>query len=215
MSGTTRYPAAALYPHAEQFASGIADLCVKVEIAGSLRRGKPAVGDIEVVALPHDAPTLLARLDTWVATGRAFKATYSDGAHRWGTRYRGIKLPGSNFRPGCPAKIELWLADALNFGWILALRTGSADANEFMVRQMNFRGAPFRAREGYWWVQDRRIAVPDEVEVFRLWGLAEPVPPQQRELAVYQRLFARPTWGQHWTYADEAAEAAPTQEAMF
>lgn len=209
MSGTTKYPAVEVYPHAEQFGAGIADLCARVEIAGSLRRGKPMVGDIEVVAQPHDAPTLLARLDTWVATGRAFKAVYRDGAHRWGAKYRGVKLPG------CPAKIELWLADALNFGWILALRTGSADANEFMMRQMNFRGAPFRAREGYWWAQDRRIAVPDEAEVFRLWGLSEPVPPPQRELSVYQRLFARPAWGQHWTYADAEVSAEPMQREMF
>jgi DNA polymerase/3'-5' exonuclease PolX len=42
---------------AEQCRAVLAPFCARIEIAGSIRRGKPQVKDIELVAMPRQVPT--------------------------------------------------------------------------------------------------------------------------------------------------------------
>ena len=95
------------------------DQCDEIVIAGSLRRGKALVGDGEIVALPKYAPNLLARLDRMVAEQLIVKAAYGEKrTTRWGEKYRGFVYQG--------LRIELFVAEPENWGYILWLRTGPA-----------------------------------------------------------------------------------------
>lgn len=208
MSGDIKYPADQLRPLAEKVVAALADLCERIEIAGSLRRGKPMIGDVEIVVQPKRPATLLARLDTWVALNKVHKAVYSDNSRRWGPKYRGLVFPGY------PAKVEIFLADADNWGWQLALRTGAADANAFMMTQCQRYDSPFRSVEGYWQIEGvGRITVPDERELFRLWGSKEVIPPQERTVELYQRVFRKPQWARQYTFVQP--EETMTQEGLF
>lgn len=207
-----RWEAAAVAGHARLLVDELRDLCDRIEIAGSLRRKQSFVKDVEIVALPKHRATLLARLDTWVATGKIHKATYGDTGTRWGEKYRGFIYAGVRF--------EIFIADADNWGYILWLRTGPGDANQYVMQQLIYQKAPIRPAEGYFRECDERgeptgaaIRVAGEAEMFRLLAM-DTLAPEDRTLAAYEAALKAPHW---WTQEWEtvAVEAAPTQTGMF
>src|SRR6185369_17955116 len=89
--------------------------CECIEIAGSVRRGKPEVHDAEVVIIP--TPDLLPLTDNLIEYGTAQYALYGEKrTKRWGQNYRGLLFKG--------IKCELFMANEENWGYQLVLRTG-------------------------------------------------------------------------------------------
>lgn len=157
--------------------------CERIEIAGSLRRRKPAVGDIELVVIPRfaDAPAgdlwgeltervdLLARAvnDALIAGSlapRAVEIHRADGTietgYRMGSAYRALVFDG--------IPVDLFATDADRWGCIFALRTGPGDWNTRLVTDVNRH---FRQ------VQDGRVLhfgkplpTPEERDFFRAMG---------------------------------------------
>ena len=201
-SSIERIPAADAWRLAVPVVEQLRDLCDRIEPAGSLRRGRATVGDVEIVALPTFAPALLARLDTWVAVGKIHQAHYPHNTLRWGGKYRGFVLRG---KPS--VRFELFLADADNWGYQFWLRTGPGDANHYVMSRL--ASAPYKPRDGYWWIGDTRLRVADEDALFRLLGLPF-IPPEQRRIEVYQRGMVG-----DWAAVDslEYAESGPTSTA--
>lgn len=169
--------------------------------AGSLRRGKEMIGDIEMVARPKieyrpgdndlfgnavllEHNRLWERLDYLYDEGVIGKEVKSDGHTRWGERYRALMYGGWTF--------EIFLADALNFGLIGLIRTGSAEFSQHVVTRIKGRGV-YRVAGGYLrpyydWeatVKEinamRIIPCPDEQTVFEAAGM-DYVEPSRREM---------------------------------
>ncbi|MCK6581081.1 MAG: hypothetical protein L6Q98_23550 [Anaerolineae bacterium] len=188
------------------------DLCVQIEPAGSLRRGRDMVNDVEIVALPKRRTDLLARLDRWVLLGEISKAFYGGAAgkqsNRWGDKYRGFEYRG--------VRIEIFLADADNWGYIYWLRTGTGQANQFVMQQLLARKAPYGPLEGYWyWYPGRRkISVPDELELFRLLGIMHVIPPGARREEAYRTLMTG-NWATTVTWAGAEDEMKPVQGRLL
>jgi DNA polymerase/3'-5' exonuclease PolX len=184
------------YAHAMRDALTMRDLFerdawIKWDFAGSLRRGKPDVGDIDHVVLPRfgDLPNaslfaegqtnlLFARLDELLAQGEISKHVYRYGEsgqpiHRWGAKSRGVDFRGFNH--------EFTVADALNWGSVLLIKTGPADFSRHFVDRFNQVGI-LRQMDGYL----RSIGtgeitpVPDEASYFRLAGLPFLRPEERR-----------------------------------
>lgn len=183
----------------------IQDECERVEIAGSIRRGKAEVKDAELVVIPRAG--LWPLLDTLVAQGVVDKARYGDkGTTRWGDKYRGVLVDG--------VKVEIFAADAVNWGYQLWLRTGPGDANTHVMKWRSFtqRTATWEAKDGY--IHDAassaRLIVPDEATMFAILGTAY-IPPHERTLALYETIFKRGhVWGDVSTIARADAKALPT-----
>lgn len=184
----------------------LADQCQQIVIAGSLRRGKALVGDGEIVAWAHDAPTLLARLDRLVATGAIKKSIYSDGRTRWGERYRGLSVEG--------LRVEIFMADQHNWGYQFWLRTGPGDANKWVMQQLIWQKAPYQPIEGYWWAGKHKISVPDEATLFKLLGSATVIPPNQRRIETYKGFLSRARWAQTFEIVTDEP-SLPTQSSLF
>lgn len=123
------------------------------EVAGSVRRQRESVSDIEHVAIPKfgDVPAggdgglfaergnlLNARLDQLVKDSVIMKHLYN-ASLRWGEKYRGADFRGFNH--------EVFQADADNWGPQLAIRTGPADYSKMLVTKLMSRG--YRQRDGY------------------------------------------------------------------
>lgn len=122
--------------------------CPKIEIAGSIRRGKPQVKDIEIVAEPYVRTDLFGapldeqtKLDLFVekevAAGRLRKRLRADGGvQSWGPKYKAIvtadDMPLDLFIVRAPAQ----------WGAVFAIRTGPGDFSKFLVtacRSMGLR----------------------------------------------------------------------------
>ena len=112
------------------------DLFSRVEVAGSIRRGKPEVGDIEIVAQaapncrPESVRTVLERLS--VHRGAPNKA---GAAAPWGERYyRGL----AEIAPGTEAGVDLFVVlPPAEWGVIFAIRTGSAEFSHAVVTRLH------------------------------------------------------------------------------
>jgi DNA polymerase/3'-5' exonuclease PolX len=126
------------------------DMYEQWEIAGSIRRGKPLVGDIEHVVIPafgdvdvggslfpdyRRVNLLWHRLDELLAAGRVEKALYGDGPTprtKWGDRSRGVSVSGVTH--------DLYTADADNWGSVLAIRTGPGGYSKMLVNALQRNG---------------------------------------------------------------------------
>jgi DNA polymerase/3'-5' exonuclease PolX len=126
-------------------------------IAGSCRRQKPEVGDVEHVVIPKfgevpdgggglfaatiTANLVMHRADELLKVGTVSKHLYGDTGPRWGQTNRGMDYKGFNN--------EIFSADADNFGSVLTIRTGPSDYSRMLVTVMQHRG--YRNRDGYVW----------------------------------------------------------------
>lgn len=158
------------------------------EVAGSARRGSPVVGDVEHVveaavgevriegslfAGNETANLLWHHVDKAYAEHRFAKHTYGDNTTRWGEKYRGLNYRGFAH--------EIFLADKINWGLILAIRTGPAAFSKELVTRLRDRGTP--SRGGYVRVSDRSdeiIPCPDEATAFQLAGMPFVKPEDRR-----------------------------------
>lgn len=152
---------AALLPH-----------CERCEIGGSIRRQRPEVGDVEIIAIPrtiHVATDLFGG-KTLPVMDPQFAEVVGRWKHIKGSafgKYTQRQLPG--------IVLDLFICDRRNWGLIFAIRTGSAA----WVRQ---RLATGWVRAGYKSVEGRlrvmtpkgpacMVETPDERSLFSLIGL--------------------------------------------
>ena len=180
---------------AEALARGLLDelrsACVRVEIAGSIRRRRPDVGDIEIVAIPRmdSEPWGLIegmvrpvnRLEERCALLRGpdglLPRLDERGRACWGER-----LKRATWR-GFAADLFSVVAPA-QWGAILAIRTGSAEFSRRLVTSKLHGGmmpSHLRVKDGALWRRDgEMVPTPEEADVFAAIGLAW-IPPEARE----------------------------------
>lgn len=161
------------------------DACERIQIAGSIRRRKGEVHDIELVAIPRreqvpadglwgdgelvERDWLEARIHQLVDEGlldrRPVRVERRDGTvdlqERDGRRYKALAFDG--------LPVDLFITDAEGFGCILALRTGPRDFNQRLVTECQ---RWFRRVEGSRVMHlGRVIPTPDERAFFRALGV--------------------------------------------
>jgi DNA polymerase/3'-5' exonuclease PolX len=175
---------------AERLLRAMEPYCERICIAGSIRRQKPDVGDIEIVAIPRWEP----RPDPANLFGESVPVNtlFADWASAAGLEWlKGFAPEGKQWVAELPEGInlDLYLPNARNWGNILLLRTGSAEFNKAIVNHAAEYGFPFR--DGFVRGRDgRELEMPTERAVFELLGL-EYVVPEARTGAAAVRLARR------------------------
>jgi DNA polymerase/3'-5' exonuclease PolX len=154
---------------------------------GSLRRRRGTVTDVEHIIMPKFVPRIAddlygtpcgscnavwERSEALLRDKTITKAVYGDTkAHRWGEKYRGMMFGG--------VKHELFMADDLNLGAILTIRTGPAAFSERCVTLLK-QGGKYRQEGGYVrrviagdvsLLTEHIVPCPTETEYLRLCGL--------------------------------------------
>jgi DNA polymerase/3'-5' exonuclease PolX len=185
---TTKRPYELALADAEAFRDLFPPACYqRWEFAGSVRRRRPEVGDVEHVIIPSTGTVasgdlfgtpeqvnlLWFHLDCLVRAGSVEKATYGEGASfRWGSLYRGALFRG--------IKHELFTAGESNWGAILSIRTGPADFSQKLVTRIKDRGV-LRMEEGQLRQQwnGKPVKCPDETAFFEAAGMAW-IKPEER-----------------------------------
>lgn len=145
--------------------------CERIEIAGSIRRKKALVGDIEIVAIPK--PYSVGLFDSGIASivNRWEKVK---GDMEYGkTKYTQRILPEG-------IKLDLFFAEEGNWGSIFAIRTGSADYSHKVLANGWVRQG-FRSEGGYLFRDGDRYEVREEKDLFKLVGVPY-VEPEKRNL---------------------------------
>lgn len=166
---------------AEMILGTLTPHCDRISVAGSVRRQKPEVKDIEIVCIPKTAPAVglfgdlsnVERTQGFVdavrSLGRIIKGNPIDG------RYIQVSSPGA-------VQIDIFTASRDNWGLILAIRTGSADySHHILAKGWASRG--YKAENGM--LHNRvgtPIVTPEEKDVFKI-AMVPWTEPRQRELA--------------------------------
>ncbi|MGB2580504.1 MAG: hypothetical protein WBC83_02315 [Minisyncoccia bacterium] len=168
------------YPYAEAYSIALAVLeelrphCSRIEIAGSIRRKKKSIGDIEIVAIPKPYITGATESGLALVVNKWQKAK---GNMEYGkTKYTQRILPEG-------IKLDLFFADETNWGLIFAMRTGSADfSHKVLADGWSRRG--FKSVGGYITRDGEKIDVREEIDLFRIAGVLYKEPEERNlELA--------------------------------
>jgi len=190
MTEERRFPLAQAHAVAEVLRGLLAPGCERIEIAGSIRRRKPTVKDIELVAVPRieqragadlwggtDAIDLLderiASLGIQLGLVQVRRTTgHVEYQHRNGPSYKRLD------HAGMPVDLFIVRPPA-EWGVLFAIRTGPGDWNERIVTdcQRFFR----RVQGGQVFHLGRPVPCPEEADFFRAVG--QPwVEPEDRAL---------------------------------
>jgi hypothetical protein len=188
-------------PVAQEMAGMLKIACEQLQIAGSLRRNKPDVKDVELVAVPRVFATdnaLIWLLDKLLEEGAIEKAKLGEtGQQRWGNKLRSWVYRGTKF--------DLFMVEEHNFGIEHQLKTGSRDFNILLMTKL--KSAPFRLDKfaAYW--NDSLLHIPDEKLWFKLLGLPF-ISPSQRNVETLQEMFATQWkgWGDPKQFVHQAKQ---------
>lgn len=167
---------------AAEILADVAPFTERVEVAGSIRRGKAEVGDIEIVATPRLAPAGLfgdrtvSALWEHLCTSESYSFIKGDRADG---RYHQLQ-----HRAYAGLQVDIFLAQPDNWGWILLVRTGSAVFSTGALtawKRLQGIGPDAKGSIDGRLVDraGRQIATPEEATVFELLGM-EGVPPRRR-----------------------------------
>jgi len=183
-----KFPREEALPLAKEIKEMLSPHCHKIEIAGSLRREKPLVGDIEILFipkqgeilkpgefLPSNGPLTDPILSQLLENGTLTKRPKSNGTLTYGEN---IKLL-LHTKTAIP--IDLFTATLQNWFNLLVVRTGGKETNIKIASQAKRAGIPWKlSGSGFYNPQTgRTISMKSEEEVFKTVGLPY-LTPQER-----------------------------------
>jgi len=186
MGGETRWPLRQAAALARSLVTFLEPYCDRIEVAGSVRRQKADVGDIELVLVPkleqRPVPGQLGLLDAprtrqvslaWEELDRLVVAGKLAPATRCGDRYRCHPATA-----GLP-QIDLFaVLPPAQWGPIFAVRTGPADFGRGCMIRLQQRG--LRLKDGRVLRGDVVVDCPEEADFFRACGLVWVGPKERR-----------------------------------
>lgn len=156
-------------------AGHLAPFCERIEIAGSIRRGCPECGDIDLVILPRNLAGLQARL-----TQNPSTRLITDGPINKILKLgNGVQLDIFLARPKFRDLLD---EKPTNFGSLFLCRTGSKEHNIHLVEHAKKIGLRWNPYEGVFDEQGFCIAGETEESIFEALGL-DYVEPSQRSIS--------------------------------
>ena len=188
MSTATKQPLPVVLPVAERLVAALRPHCLRIEIAGSLRRERPLVGDIEIVAIPIRPTDLFGAPVKGKTPLDVFLDSKGITFTRRGERYQ-------QFAYGRHT-VDLFLPTAETWGSIFTIRTGSWEFSRWLVTSQAAGGAApntIQPRDGRLYESGRLLATPEEVDVFHALGLVY-IEPSERNGPIANPLRIDPVW---------------------
>lgn len=154
-----KYPLMTALKIGDAIVRKLSPYCVKVAIAGSIRRKVPFVKDIEIVCQPmpeHQARKFdLKKLIDYTNVVKD------------GDRYKQLVLSEG-------IKLDLFIVlPPAQWGVIFAIRTGGANFSKRLVtnKPWGFLPVGYKVKNGAVWKGDEMIKIDEEDELFRLCGI--------------------------------------------
>lgn len=141
-------------PIAQKYRNDLAAFCSRCEIAGSIRREKPEVKDIEIVCIPQGK--YLLEFKNYV------EALYKLKGDALG-KYTRRSLPEG-------IALDLFITTKEKWGVIFAIRTGSANYSHWLAQQWSRKG--YRSENGILIdAQEDKYFFEEEEQLFAFLGV--------------------------------------------
>lgn len=184
MAKGKKRPLAQALPVAQEIVAKLAPYCLdgRIQVAGSVRRRRSWVGDLEIVACAKYPPALFGPDYTQPSFLDRFLEEKKVPLLLGGQRYKEGKREKQKRFMYAGYQVDLFLAVPENWGLILWLRTGSDKFNKWIVKQKSWGGAmPYgmKSTGGFLWRGDERIDTPEEIDFFQALELPF-IPPEYR-----------------------------------
>jgi DNA polymerase (family 10) len=135
---------------AKDFVTEIKEFCEKIEIAGSIRRQKLEVNDIDIVLIPKLREHLIQKI-------RNISKVEVQGKKLIRTEYSGIQ-------------VDIYLATKETWGILLLIRTGSKEHNIKLCQHAIKKGMKLSSEKGLM-KGDKIIANETEEGIFKSLGM--------------------------------------------
>jgi len=137
---------------AEKYLNLLKPYCQRIEIAGSIRREKPEVGDIELIVIVKDIKGFSKEINKLEKVKGEPTGKYTQRV-----------LPEGIF-------LDCFIANERNWGLIYAIRTGSAEFN-IKVLACGWVKAGYRSINGMLTKDGKEIEMREEKDLFNLIGI--------------------------------------------
>lgn len=146
----------------------VAPVCERTLIAGSIRRRKPEIGDVELVVIPKTAPVfdmfgepsgMRDLLDEYLSIYWRGHITKN------GPKYKQLVIDG--------LQVDLFIASRETWACIATIRTGSADFTHWLVTPRRSGGgcpSHLKFSDGRLMCGETPIDLPDERDLFDALG---------------------------------------------
>lgn len=188
MSAGERWPLRQAIVQAKALVDLLEPYCLRIEVAGSIRRQRPDVGDVEIVLLPRleerPAPAQIGLLDeprtevvslAWEQLDRLAAEGALPARSKGGERYRCYPAV-----PGRSLQVDVFsVADPRGWGVILGIRTGPAEFSKAMAG-WRLRQLRREMRGGLVWEGGKVLPCPEEADFFRACGVPWTSPRDRR-----------------------------------
>ncbi len=149
---------------AEAIVKRLAPYCKKIEVAGSVRRRKPQVRDIDIVLLPSDPWNLHQEI---LNLCRPFKPKLS------GAKIMRIEVMST--------QVDIYFADDITWATLLLIRTGSTENNIRLCALAKKKGWHLAASgDGLFDETGKRVAGDSERSIYEALGLKYQEPEERR-----------------------------------
>jgi DNA polymerase/3'-5' exonuclease PolX len=167
--------------YAAKLVEWLQPFCGRIEIVGSIRRGRPVVNDVDIVCIPivTEKKDLLGEV-----IGRQNHALHHLQMHAMGGK---AKILSGGEREGKQVMVELskcqldlWFATAETFATRMLCRTGSKEHNIWLAQRAQDRGGHWNPYEGLK-LHGKLVKAEIEEDIYR--ALSVPwIEPKNREI---------------------------------
>lgn len=202
---------------AERIVRELKPACAQLAVVGSVRRRRPQVSDLELVVVSKgagrpvfgDASTGRTALDQRLGILRrqgTLGVWHKDPKD--GPKYKTFSILPERM------KLDLFIADADNYGYLQAIRTGDQDFSRLLVTNVSTGGLlpdDLHCQAGYVWRGHTMLKTPTEHSFFALLGLTPP-PAMARTVEHAQKLRAQVPAGALFEVEDEGRYTPLTLE---
>lgn len=150
-------------------------LCTRCEVAGSFRRGKAIINDLDVVVQPRGLP------GCWLQLLKNVRDEFDAVTEKQGDKLATLYLPFASQKGRGHIQVDLYRADPTTWGILLLVRTGSKEHNVKLCNLAIQKGLRLQYSVGLTDKSGRVIAGRTEEDVFVALGLPF-IPPAKREV---------------------------------
>lgn len=167
--------------------------CERILIAGSLRRMKPEIGDIEIVAIPK-IEDVMADMFGQHIEGSGRNLLNERLVELGVTITKGVK-DDAKFRQFTwrDVPVDLFVTTPECWGVIATIRTGSAEFSHWLMTERRKNGgcpSHLKVKEGRIWFASEPLSTPNEIDVFRTLEVPW-IDPPERTTEYAQSLWRR------------------------